>query len=173
MDGFGKLMGNFKSKFGSDRWNELSSKNILKRTQSYEAEMRAAMELVDEYGREGWVLDDVLYWDGGENVEIDALNLEKGILAETKSGIPEYKISSGQRRTLEGWIESNDFKEWIGKRVEGLKKNGLYGKINKFELAITREMLGGKSVSEIEELIKSVLREEGIGWGVKVRVIEV
>ncbi len=74
---------------------------MLQKTQAVEAEMRAAMELVDEYGREGWMLDKELYWGGGENVEIDALNLEKGILAETKSGIPEYKISSGQRRTLE------------------------------------------------------------------------
>ena len=132
------------------------------------------MEIVDEYGREGWMLDKELYWDGGRHkVEIDALNLEKGILAETKSGVPKYKISPGERRTLEGWIESDDFKDWIGKRVEGLKENGLYGKINKFELAITRDMLEGKSVSEIEELIKSVLREEGIGWSVKVRVIEV
>ncbi len=54
-----------------------------------------------------------------------------------------------------------------------MKENGLYGKINKFELAITRDMLGGKSVSEVEELIKSVLREEGIGWSVNVRVIGV
>ena len=32
VDGFGNLMGDFKSKFKSDKWNELSLKNILKNT---------------------------------------------------------------------------------------------------------------------------------------------
>ena len=48
------------------------------------------MELVDEYGREGWELGKKYYYEAGKDVEFDAINLDRGIIAEAKSEIPAY-----------------------------------------------------------------------------------
>jgi len=132
-----------------------------------EAEMRADMMLVDEYSKSGWEIGKEFYWKGGSNkVEIDMLNLEKGIVVETKSGLPK------NAKTLEEWLTSDKFKDWLNARVTGLKNNGLLDETNKFKLMITKEMLGSMSKEEAEELLNKMLRSEGINWEGEIGVIE-
>ena len=55
VEGFEGLKNKFRSKFYG-RWANVGPteyEKMLQKTQAPEAEMRAAMELVDEYGREG------------------------------------------------------------------------------------------------------------------------
>ena len=72
------MKNSFKKKFRADSWEGLSSEDILKKTQAPEAEMRAAMGLVDEYGRGGWELGKKYYYEAGKDVEFDAINLDRG-----------------------------------------------------------------------------------------------
>ncbi len=165
---FDRLKENFRKIFRGD-WRGIKPDEydrILQKTQAVEAEMRAGMDLVEEYGAKGWEIEKELYWNNGRNkVEIDMLNIEKGILGEIKSGIPKGV------NDLEGWIKSDKFIDWIDARVTGLRKNGMYDKIKDFRLVITEDMLGDMSVEEVEALVSKVLKEEGVNWNAKVIVI--
>ena len=114
VDGLDKLIGDFKSKFKSDKWKGLSSEDILTRTQSYEAEMRAAMLAEDK----GWkVLElDTTSPLGGDIDEILEIN-GKLWYGEVKSDIP-----------------GGDLNKWLTNK-EMSKENSLYKLMNNYKKA--------------------------------------
>jgi len=89
VEGFDRLKASFQKAFRGKWDKNLNIDGVLQKTQSQMAELRADMMLVDEYGARGWEIGRELYWEGGNmKVEIDAMNIEKGIIEETKSGVP-------------------------------------------------------------------------------------
>ena len=142
---------------------------MLQKTQAVEAEMRAAIGLVDEYGREGWELGKKYYYEAGKDVEFDAINLDRGIIAEAKSNIPQY--SKVGKLTLGGWIKSKVFeKKFVIPGAKAILRNGLNAR--ELILYLPKDLIVGENLRSIEEEIENLFERYGVSIDAKIEGFE-
>jgi len=160
VDGFGKLMGDFKSKFRSDEWKSLSSGDILKRTQSYEAEMRVAMLAEDK----GWKVISIDINSPKKEID-EILRINNEIwYGEVKSDIPGGKLSS--------WLTTkSDAKNTLYKLMRDYKEasevSWKYGGVKRLKLYLPEKYSGYRD--EILEQISKYKGELGMNeWTIEV-----
>ncbi len=130
MEGFERLRNSFKKKFRADSWEGLSSEDILTRTQSYEAEIRAVMlaedkgwrivELAPESPLGGGDIDEILeingkLWYGEVKSDIPGGNLNKWLMTKNKRKNTLYKLMNTYKRVS----DSN-------REYEGIKRLKIY-----------------------------------------------
>lgn len=159
MDGFGNLMGDFKSKFKAKGWKDLSSKQILTKTQASEAEMRAAMLAKDK----GW---EVIGIDiNSPKKEIDEiLRIDNKIwYGEVKSDIPGGDINKWLRTKR---VDKNTLYRLMNNYKEASEMSWKYGGVKRLKIYLPEKYSGYKD--EILERISIYKGELGMnGWTIE------
>ncbi len=159
MNGFDKLMGDFKSKFKSDKWKVLSSEDILMRTQSYEAEMRAALLAKDR----GW---EVIGIDiNSPKKEIDEiLRIDNKIwYGEVKSDIPGGDINKWLTTKR---VDKNTLYKLMSNYKEVSEVSWKYGGVKRLKIYLPEKYSGYRD--EILEQISTYKGELGMNdWTIE------